>query len=49
MRAASLEPDVISYNSGISACEKGEQWQCALSLLGEMWSIKLEPDVSDDC
>ncbi|CAK0834544.1 unnamed protein product, partial [Prorocentrum cordatum] len=33
------------YNAGISACEKGEQWQRALALLSEMWEAKLEPDV----
>ena len=26
-------------------CDKGEQWQQALALLGEMWEAKLEPDV----
>ncbi|CAK0893392.1 unnamed protein product [Prorocentrum cordatum] len=38
MREAKLEPDVISYSAGISACEKGEQWQRALALLSEIWS-----------
>ena len=36
---------LVSYNGGISACEKGEQWQRALSLLSEMWEAKLEPGV----
>ncbi|CAK0885235.1 unnamed protein product [Prorocentrum cordatum] len=41
-----LEPDAIfSYSSGISACEKGEQWQWALAMMSEMWEAKLEPDV----
>ncbi|CAK0894342.1 unnamed protein product, partial [Prorocentrum cordatum] len=35
----------VSYNAGISACEKGGQWQRALSLLSEMWQAKLEPNV----
>ncbi|CAK0818311.1 unnamed protein product, partial [Prorocentrum cordatum] len=35
----------LSYNAGISACEKGEQWQRALALLSEMWEAKLEPNV----
>ncbi|CAK0874044.1 unnamed protein product [Prorocentrum cordatum] len=35
----------LSYSVGISACEKGEQWQLALALLSEMWEAKLEPDV----
>ncbi|CAK0894594.1 unnamed protein product [Prorocentrum cordatum] len=39
------EPTVIfSYSAGISACEKGEQWQPALALLSEMREAKLEPD-----
>ncbi|CAK0788565.1 unnamed protein product [Prorocentrum cordatum] len=33
------------YNAGVSACEKGKQWQLALSLLSEMWEVKIEPDV----
>ncbi|CAK0878225.1 unnamed protein product [Prorocentrum cordatum] len=36
---------LVSYGVGISACEKGEQWQMALSLLREMWEAKLEPTV----
>ena len=36
---------LVSYSAGISACEKGEQWQRALALLSEMWEAKLEPDV----
>ncbi|CAK0904775.1 unnamed protein product [Prorocentrum cordatum] len=33
------------YSAGISACERGEQWQRALLLLSEMREAKLEPDV----
>lgn len=29
-----LQPDVVSYNSAISACDKSEQWQAALHMLG---------------
>ena len=36
---------LVSYNAGISACEKCEQWQRALALLSEMREAKLEPDV----
>ncbi|CAK0894730.1 unnamed protein product [Prorocentrum cordatum] len=39
-----VEPDVISYSAGISACEKGEQWQRALALLREMRKAQLEPN-----
>ncbi|CAK0825239.1 unnamed protein product [Prorocentrum cordatum] len=45
MREVKLEPDVISYSAGISACEKGEQWQRALALLSEMREMKLEPNI----
>ncbi|CAK0907830.1 unnamed protein product [Prorocentrum cordatum] len=45
MREAKLEPTVIfSYSAGISACEKGDQWQRALALLSEMREAKLEPN-----
>ncbi|CAK0862381.1 unnamed protein product, partial [Prorocentrum cordatum] len=46
MREAKVEPDVISYSAGISACEKSEQWPRALALLCEMRAAKLEPDVT---
>ena len=36
MQDAGVTRDVISYNAAISACEKGGQWQQALSLLSEM-------------
>ena len=35
----------ISYNSAISACEKGHQWEQALSTLQDMRLPQLEPDV----
>eukprot|EP00959_Pyramimonas_sp_CCMP1952_P265097 5543216-Pyramimonas_sp.AAC.1 len=35
----------VSYNVGISACEKCKQWQRAVALLSEMREAKLEPDV----
>ena len=31
-----LQLEVISFNALISSCEKGQQWQLALSLLGRM-------------
>ena len=36
---------LVIYNAGISACQKGEQWQRALTLLSETSEAKLEPDV----
>ncbi|CAK0846368.1 unnamed protein product [Prorocentrum cordatum] len=35
----------VSYNAGISACEKGGQWQRALALLSGVREAKLEPNV----
>ena len=35
----------ISYNAGISACEKGGQWQLALGLLREIPAMKVNPNV----
>ncbi|CAK0910716.1 unnamed protein product [Prorocentrum cordatum] len=47
MWTSKLEPSVtFSYSASISACEKGEQWQRAMALLGEMLEAKLEPNVS---
>ncbi|CAK0858303.1 unnamed protein product [Prorocentrum cordatum] len=45
MRQAKLKPDVVSYNSGISACGKGEQWHRALALLSAVSEAKLELDI----
>lgn len=42
MPLAEILPDVISYNAAISACEKGGQWQHALTLLSnlqEIWEV----------
>ena len=36
---------LVSYNAGVSTCEKGKQWQRALALLSEMREAKLEPNV----
>eukprot|EP00959_Pyramimonas_sp_CCMP1952_P399534 8371217-Pyramimonas_sp.AAC.1 len=45
MLAAKVEPNVISYNAGVSACKQGKQWQRALALLSEMRESELEPNV----
>ena len=45
MRSSWLEPNVVSYNSLISACETGQQWEQALSWLPEMRCSRLEPTV----
>ena len=43
--AVGYEYTLVSYSAGISACEKGMQWQRAVALLGDMWEAKLESDV----
>ena len=40
-----VSADVVSYSANISACEKGQQWQCALRLLEEMRSGGIAVDV----
>ncbi|CAK0805438.1 unnamed protein product, partial [Prorocentrum cordatum] len=35
----------LSYNAGVSACEKGGQWQRASALLSEICEAMLEPNV----
>eukprot|EP00959_Pyramimonas_sp_CCMP1952_P420950 8818251-Pyramimonas_sp.AAC.1 len=40
-----MDLDVVSCNAGISACEKGGQWQRALRLLRGMRELRLEPSV----
>ncbi|CAK0898954.1 unnamed protein product [Prorocentrum cordatum] len=46
LRDAKSEPRAISYSAGISACDKGEQWQRVRALLSEMREVELEPTVS---
>ena len=36
---------LVSYNAGISACEKHGRWQQALLLLTDMRAARLEPNV----
>ena len=36
MPKAKLSPNALSYSAAISACEKGGQWQLALTLFMEM-------------
>jgi pentatricopeptide repeat protein len=45
MPGLGLLPDLITMNSAISACEKGGQWQKALTLLESMPRLGLQPDV----
>lgn len=37
--------DIISYNSTISACEKGGRWEVACMLLNQMASVQMLADV----
>ena len=45
MPQAKVLPDVISFNAGISACEKGGHWQEALKLLEAMPAANVQADV----
>eukprot|EP00966_Prymnesium_polylepis_P201568 4670544-Prymnesium_polylepis.1 len=45
MRSARIEPNVITYNAAISACESGGQWERALRLLVDMRQARVKPDV----
>ena len=40
-----MKTDVITYNATISACEKGQQWITAVSLMREMQHRNMEADV----
>ena len=40
-----MKPDVITYSSSISACEKGQQWITAMSLLRETQQWNMEANV----
>ena len=44
-----LDSDVISYSAAISAFDKGQQWEQALSLLLEIWRSRLEPHMISYC
>ena len=45
MRQQGLQPNVITYNSVISACEKGGKAESALQLFYEMRQQGLQPNV----
>ena len=45
MQQREVEPDVITFNALISACEKEHQAEKALQLFDEMQQRGLEPDV----
>ena len=45
MRSAGVTPDVYSYSSAISACEKGGELTRALDLLREMRARGVSPNV----
>ena len=45
MKKKGITPVVITYSAAISACEKGQQWEEALRLLGEMKKKDITPNV----
>ena len=43
--ASMPKPDVVTYNSVITACEKSGQWEAAEQVLKEMKAVGVQPDV----
>ena len=46
MRCSQRPPNVISYSAAISACEKGYKFEEMLSMLRDMLSIRVDPNVT---
>ena len=45
MREQRVQPNVITYNAAMSACEKGDSWQSAFSLFAEMVNLNISHSV----
>ena len=45
MGCQTLEADCVSFNSAISACGQGKQWELSLLILSELPTVRLLPDV----
>ena len=45
MRRIGGTPDVISFSAAVSACEKGGQWERALSIFDQMRNAGVMPDM----
>ena len=45
MQKARIVPSDVSFNAGISACEKAGEWQVALLLFFHMATARITPDV----
>ena len=46
MQQLLMQPNGITYNATISACEKGLQWIIAVLLLREVRECVLQPDLT---
>eukprot|EP00435_Cladocopium_sp_Y103_P051295 s552_g15.t2 len=46
MHANDVSPDLVTCNTAISACSKGEQWQLALYLLQDLVAVRVADCVS---
>ena len=44
MPTSAVEADIISFNTTISACEKGCQWEMALQVVSDMQAVEILPD-----
>ena len=40
-----VQPNLITFNAAISACEKGREWKKALSVIDGMLNVSVEPDI----
>ena len=49
MRREGAEPDTVSYNAAISACEKAAKWKHALDPLSSMRREGAEADYQRKC
>lgn len=45
MESKEMKPDIISYDAGISACEKACEWEQAIVLLQDLNTKKLQPTI----
>ena len=45
MESKEMKPDIISYDAGISACEKACEWEQAIVLLQDLNIKKLQPTI----
>eukprot|EP00959_Pyramimonas_sp_CCMP1952_P017727 376119-Pyramimonas_sp.AAC.1 len=40
-----VAPNIITFNASVTALTAGQQWESAVSLLGDMQEVRLQPDL----